>query len=68
MPSDVSKYRSLIRFGHLNSKEEGATIFSKRREGPRAISRAAVHCYVMVITLTIHNSVLMVKQSLLKIH
>jgi len=49
MPSDVSKYRILIRFGPLNSKDEGATIFSERREGLRAISRAAIHCYVMLI-------------------
>jgi hypothetical protein len=48
MPSDVSKYRSLIRFLPLNSKEEDA-IFSKRREGLRAMSRAAIHCYVMLI-------------------
>jgi len=41
MPSDVSKC-GLIIFGYLNSKDEGATIFSKRREGLRAISRAVI--------------------------
>jgi len=48
MPSDVSKYRGLILFGPLNFKDEGA-VFSRRREGLRAISRVAFQCYVMLI-------------------